>query len=221
MLLAGLPFGFLLEQVMSKGPLIKFDTSAANHLHEWVREFPALVAVLKVVTFLGTPLWFYILVGGAVGWLWFKSRRRLAVYLAATTLGGGVIDSIVKLSVNRPRPSLEDPIASAFGKSFPSGHAMISMVAYGALLLVFFPVVSRRWRIVAVVCAAFLVLAIGFSRLALGVHYITDVAGGYVLGAAWLSAATAAFRIWREERGRKRVRPLEGLEPEAASQLKP
>jgi undecaprenyl-diphosphatase len=66
-----------------------------------------------------------------------------------------------------------------------------------------------------------LVAAIGVSRLALGVHYITDVVGGFILGLAWLTASTAAFSIWRKERGRKPVDPLRGLEPEAKRTLSP
>jgi undecaprenyl-diphosphatase len=67
--------------------------------------------------------------------------------------------------------------------------------------------------------AVVLVLAIGFSRLALGVHYISDVVGGYVLGLAWLAASTAAFSTWRVERGKPPVDVGEGLEPEAAEDL--
>jgi undecaprenyl-diphosphatase len=64
--------------------------------------------------------------------------------------------------------------------------------------------------------AVLLVAAICFSRLALGVHFITDVVGGVVLGLAWLAASTAAFSIWRVERGRPPVQVKEGVEPEAA-----
>ena len=112
-------------------------------------------------------------------------------------------------------------IATAHGKSFPSGHAMSSVVVYGALLLVFFPALSPAWRRRCVAGAVVLVLAIGFSRLALGVHYISDVVGGYVLGLAWLAASTAAFSIWRVERGRRPVEPTERLEPEAGHDLRP
>ncbi|HWI02958.1 MAG TPA: phosphatase PAP2 family protein, partial [Acidimicrobiales bacterium] len=87
---------------------------------------------------------------------------------------------------------------------------------YGALVLVFFPVIGRRFRPVVVGGAVLLVVAICFSRLALGVHYITDVVGGVVLGLAWLAASTAAFSIWRVERGRSPVDVSEGVEPEAA-----
>lgn len=96
---------------------------------------------------------------------------------------------------------------------------MSSTFVYGSLLLTFLPVIGRRYRPVVVGGAMLLVLAIGFSRLALGVHYITDVVGGVVLGLAWLAASTAAFSIWRVERGRPPVDVSEGLEPEAAEDL--
>jgi membrane-associated phospholipid phosphatase len=114
---------------------------------------------------------------------------------------------------------LVDPVATAHGKSFPSGHAMSSTFVYGSLLLVFLPVVRRRVRPILFGLTVVLVAAIGFSRLALGVHYITDVVGGVVLGLAWLAASTAAFSTWRVERGRPPVDVTEGLEPEAAEDL--
>ena len=218
-LLAAIPFGLLLDQVQRSGSLIRLDTSAARHLHDWVRNSDGLVRELKILTFFGSPLWFYIVVTPAVLWVWRRGHARLAVFLVVTTLGGGLLDTIVKEAVGRPRPSLVDPVASAHGKSFPSGHAMSSTVAYGALLLVFLPAIGRRYRPVVFAGVVVLVLAIGFSRLALGVHYISDVVGGFVLGLAWLAASTAAFSTWRVERGRPPVDVGEGLEPEAAEDL--
>ena len=218
-LLVAIPFGLLLDQVQRSGSLIRLDTSAARHLHDWVRGSDDLVRELKILTFFGSPLWFYIVVTPAVLWVWRRGHTRLAVFLVVTTLGGGLLDTIVKEAVGRPRPSLVDPVASAHGKSFPSGHAMSSTVAYGALLLVFLPAIGRRYRPLVVAGVVVLVLGIGFSRLALGVHYITDVVGGYVLGLAWLAASTAAFSTWRVDRGQTPVDVGEGLEPEAAEDL--
>jgi undecaprenyl-diphosphatase len=218
-LLVAVPFGLLIEQIKTKGSLIRLDTAAARDLHDWVRGSPKLVTGLKVLTFLGTPAWFYVLVTGAALVVWRRGRGRLALFLVVTTLGGGLLDTVVKIAVNRPRPSLVDPVATAHGKSFPSGHAMSSTVGYGALLLVFLPVIAPHLRPLVIGGFGLLVAAIGFSRLALGVHYITDVIGGYVLGLAWLAASTAAFSTWREERGRPPVDPVEGLEPEAAADL--
>ena len=220
-LLVFIPFGFLLREVLGKGSLVQFDTAAARHLHEWVRQSPVGVWTLKAVTLLGIPPWLFVVTTPAVLYCWHRRHLRLALFLIVTTLGGGLLDTAVKVAVDRPRPSLVAPIATAHGKSFPSGHAMSSVVVYGSLLLVFFPVMTRAWRRRCLVGAVVLVLAIGFTRLALGVHYISDVLGGYVLGLAWLAASTAAFSIWRVERGRRPVEPMEGLEPEAARDLSP
>ncbi|HVF52753.1 MAG TPA: phosphatase PAP2 family protein [Actinomycetota bacterium] len=219
--LVAIPFGLLLVQVTSSGFLTRIDASAAEYLHEWVRDSPATVTGLEVISFLGKPIWFYLVLGPAVIYLWVKGRKRLALFLAITALLGGAIDTVVKEVVDRPRPVLEDPVAHAMGKSFPSGHSMSSVVGYGALLLVFMPAIPRARRKLLVGATAVLVLLIGFSRLALGVHFITDVLGGFVLGAAWLMASAAAFNIWREEQGRKPAEPMEGLEPEAAHDLRP
>ena len=218
-LLLAIPFGFLLDQVKRNGALIRLDTSAARNLHDWVRHSPGVVHALKILTFLGTPVWFYVTVIPAALWVWRRGHARLALFLVVTTLGGGLLDTIVKEVVGRNRPSLVDPVATAHGKSFPSGHAMSSVIAYGALLLVFLPAIARRYRPMVIGGAVVLVFAIGFSRLALGVHYITDVLGGYVLGLAWLVASTAAFSTWRVERGKPPVEVAEGLEPEAAQDL--
>lgn len=218
-LLAAVPFGWLLGQVLGDGFLVRLDTTAARRLHAWVRRSPALVTQLKIVTFFGSAAWFWLLVAPAVLVVWRRHHPRLAVFLAVTALGGGLLGALVKEAVGRPRPSLIDPVATAQGQSFPSGHAMSSTVVYGALLLVFLPVVARRLRPIVIGAAALLVAAIGFSRLALGVHYISDVLGGHVLGLAWLTASVAAFSTWRVERGGAPVEPFEGLEPEAASDL--
>ena len=207
--LLAVPFGLLLDQVVREGPLVRVDTWAANHLHSLVREEPAVVGGFQVVSFFGRPPVLAALVV-AVGLFLLRRRRiHLAVYLVTTTVIGGLIDIWVKVAVGRDRPSLDEPVATAMGKSFPSGHAMSSTIAYGALLLVLLPLVPARWRSTAVGATAGLVVAIGFTRLALGVHYITDVLGGFALGAAWLALTTAAFEIWREERGLRRTEPLE------------
>jgi undecaprenyl-diphosphatase len=220
-LLVAIPFGLLLEQVKTNGTLVRWDTSAARNLHGWVRRSPGTVRALKVLSFFGSPVWFYVVVGLAALVVWHRGRTRLGLFLVVTTLAGGLLDTAVKIAVDRSRPSLVDPVATAHGKSFPSGHAMSSTIGYGALLLVFLPVVAPRVRPLILAGYAALVGAIGFSRLALGVHFITDVLGGYVLGLAWLAVSTAAFSIWREERGRPPVAPTEGLEPEAAADLTP
>jgi undecaprenyl-diphosphatase len=214
--LVGIPFGLLLDQVKTNGPLVHMDTYAANHLHNWVLSHPVVKTVCVVLSFLGSPVWFYVVTGVATVFWWVRGRRRLGLYVLVTTAVGGLIDSAVKVAVDRNRPSLEHPIATAHGKSFPSGHTMVTTYGYGALLLSFLPLIPARARKWAIAAWLTMVALVAASRLGLGVHYITDVVGGFVLGLAWLAAATAAFSIWRVERGRPPVEPTAGVEPEAA-----
>ncbi|MBC7560857.1 MAG: phosphatase PAP2 family protein [Dermatophilaceae bacterium] len=94
-------------------------------------------------------------------------------------------------------------VAHAFGLSFPSGHVQGAMAGYTILLIVFLPVLHGWWRRTAVTFAVVMVAAIGFSRIALGDHYVSDVVGGVVLGAAWVAAMAAAFNLTRVNHGRR------------------
>lgn len=220
LVLVTLPFTYLLFQVVQDGPFTRFDTRLARDMNEWVVNYPRFIDALNVISLLGKPLWLGIVAGAGGLFVFVRGRRRLALFLAFTIIGGGLVDSAVKIAVNRPRPQVGTPLASAFGKSFPSGHAMSATIAYGALLLVFLPAVPRAWRWLAFSGTALLVALIGGSRLFLGVHYVSDVIGGVVLGLAWLAGSTAMFAIWRTERGAPAVPVTEGLEPEAGADLK-
>ena len=116
---------------------------------------------------------------------------------------------------------MSTPVATAPGNSFPSGHALDSTVFYGVMLLVFLPIIPRRLRRLAIALVIAFVVMIGVSRVALGVHYPSDVAGGWLLGVAWLGITAHAFGLWRAETGQPERRLFEGLAPEAAPQLGP
>jgi undecaprenyl-diphosphatase len=213
--LVGIPFGLLLHQVTTDGPLTSFDEGAAEDIHAAFAGNDAVINAFKVVSDLGKPIVLALVVGAAGVWLLRRGARKLVVFLAVTCIGGGIVDTIVKVGVGRPRPQVDDPVIEAFGQSFPSGHSMSSLVCYGALYLVFAPLLTTAHRRLALGVAIGLPLLIGFSRLTLAVHYVSDVLGGYVLGAAWLVASVAAFEVWREDRGRRRTDPIaEGVEPE-------
>ena len=218
--LVAVPFGILLDQVVRSGPLLRVDEGVAERVHDYVAARPPLRRAARAVTVLGGPPALYVVTGLAIAYVLRKGRRRLAVYLAVTGLLGGVIDTAVKVLVARPRPEFDDPIAHAMGKSFPSGHAMSSTVVYGAVLLAFLPALRRRGiALRAVLATVTLVVAIAATRIALGVHFLSDVLGGVTLGVAWLCASTAAFRIWRTDRGAPPAAVEEGAEPEAARLL--
>ncbi len=215
-LLVMLPFSYLLVQVTSEGPLTEFDTEIAESWHEVFAGNEALSNAAQVVSFFGVPAWFWVTIGLSALYFWRRGSKRLAVFLIVTNVLGGLIDTVVKVVVNRPRPELADPIVHAFGKSFPSGHAMAATVGYGSLLLAFMPLLPKRWRWPLIGAYFVIVALVGASRLALGVHFVSDVLGGFFLGLAWLAMSTAAFSIWRTERGKEPVHVTEGAEPETA-----
>ncbi|MEP6528213.1 MAG: phosphatase PAP2 family protein [Nocardioidaceae bacterium] len=197
------------------------DLDTASSLHSYDERHPGFVTAMRVVTNSGSSLaWIVVLT--VVGlWLLYRRLYRLTAFLAVTAIGGSLLNEAIKAAVGRTRPVLPNPIATATGKSFPSGHTQSAVVGYGILLLIFLPVASRRWRHIFVILAFVIVSVIGFSRIALGVHYVSDVVGGVVIGTAWLLAMTAAFSAWRRDRHMPSVSPTDGLEPEHAERLKP
>jgi membrane-associated phospholipid phosphatase len=218
----GSGFGLLLLLVrFGWEPLYRLDHGAANSLNEVVSEHHALVTVLQAITDLGgrpITLWLVIIV---VFGLLIRRQRRLAAYLIVTGAGALMLDPSLKIIVGRLRPVVDVPVASAPGNSFPSGHALGSTVAYGALLLIFLPVASRRLRAVAISAFAAIVVLVGFTRVALGVHYVSDVLAGWLLGLAWLGVTAHAFQLWRREAGQTVPPITEGIEPEAADEIAP
>jgi undecaprenyl-diphosphatase len=219
---AGLVFGTLLLLVRFHwSPLMHVDQSLANDLNRVVSPHPAVVAALKGVSMAGGRSWLIPLVVVVVVLLLIRRRRRLALYLAITGLGAVLLDPSLKALVGRLRPVVADPVAHGGGNSFPSGHTLGSTIVYGALTLVFLSLARGRWRWWLVGAAALLVFAIGLSRIALGVHFLSDVLAGWALGLAWISVTAYAFRVWRREAGHPTPPLTEGLEPEAAADLEP
>lgn len=199
-------------------PLRHLDRGAARALNNAVWNHPAVVDVLKAVSTVFGPTTFRIVALLLAMALMARRRYRLALFVVAAVGGGSLLDGAAKLATGRHRPVLDHPVAHAPGLSFPSGHALGSLVGVGALLLVLMPAMHRRARVAATLGGAVIVLAVGFSRVALGVHYASDVIGGWTLGAAWLLMVTAAFTTWRRETGRP-VDISRGIEPEAAPDL--
>ncbi len=216
-------FGLLLVLVRLQWTALEsVDHGLAAALNRAVAPHRPLVLVLGFVTRLGSHailIWLTLI---ATVLLVVRRRYRLAAFLVVSGAGALVLDPALKAAVGRLRPVVAHPVAVGGGDSFPSGHALGSIITYGALLLVFLPALPRRWRTPVVTAVAVVVAAIGFTRLALGVHYLSDVVGAWALGVAWLGVTAYATEVWRLEEGLRPTRPLaEGLEPEAARDLKP
>jgi len=159
----------------------------------------SITAFFHIVSILGS-LEVLALVGVlvAVALLVQRSWLTLTTWLVAV-LGGEALNLLLKDLFARPRPHFERPLVVEISYSFPSGQAMESLVVYG--MLAYFGLLalrSQRTRVVSVGGAAVLVALIGFSRLYLGAHYLSDVLGGFAAGGAWLSAAITAREAMRQ-----------------------
>jgi len=216
----GLGFGLLVLLVrLHLEPVMSVDRGVVRELNEVVSPRSYLVNALNGITRLGGQPVMLWLVGVAAVLLLVRRRFHLTVYLLATAAGTLLLVPSVKSLVGRLRPVVEAPVAVALGNSFPSGHALGSMVVYGAVLLVFLPAV--RYRRLFISAVGLIVFAIGVTRIALGVHYLTDVLAGWLLGVLWLIVTAYAFRVWRREAGHPVVPLDEGLEPTAAEAIEP
>ena len=207
-----IPFGLLLFFVQDKWPPLRaVDEGVRDALHRFTLDHSAFATTMKVLSTIGSAPVYFVVFALVAGWLLYRRMPRSAAFVVVTSLGGALLNEVVKTVVHRARPVVADPVAHASGLSFPSGHAQSAIVSYSLLLLVFWSELSRAWRRVALVVSVLMVLGIGLSRVALSVHYVSDVLAGYALGAAWVVAMTALFSAWRQEHGRRPVDPAKGL----------
>jgi len=190
-------FGAITEDVVHHDPLTLFDVALLNWVH--VRATPAGYAIAGAISLLGSPATLTILALGVS--LILVARREwivLAGWLAAFA-GGGLLDVVLKVVIRRPRPPYAAAFLQHFSWSFPSGHALASLIGYGMLahVLTLLWIHRRSGQIAVVLGATALIVAIGLSRLYLGVHYFSDVVGGYAAGMLWLSACISGVEVAR------------------------
>jgi membrane-associated phospholipid phosphatase len=189
-------FGGISEDLNHHDSLARFDLAIADVFAR--HSDPAGVAIAKGASLLGSPA--FIAAWGLVGVLLLLVRRRyllLGGWVAALA-GGGLLQVELKHVFHRARPAWDVPILTSPGWGFPSGHAMTSLVAYGMLAYLMASQVDRRGeRLGIIACAVLLVLLIGVSRMYLGVHYFSDVIGGYAAGAVWLAACISGLEVVR------------------------
>jgi undecaprenyl-diphosphatase len=192
-------FGGVTEDVIHHDPLTQFDVT----LLEWFQAHTTKsgMQIFAAISSLGSPLVMAAL-GLAVALALAVRRSWLVLVGWAGALGGaGVLDALLKDIIRRPRPIYASAFLHSYSFSFPSGHAMGSLVGYGMLAYLLVISWAHRWqvRVAIVSIAALLILAIGVSRLYLGVHYFSDVVGGYAAGVLWLSACITGLEIARRQ----------------------
>lgn len=199
-------FGLIAQQVAG-GKTSEFDRRVIVALRDpadpsvpigpaWLQE------AARDLTSLGSIIVLVMITLAAAGYL-FLARKQVAAWLMLIAVFGGIaLNSVLKVAFARPRPNFVTHAVQVFTASFPSGHAALSALTYltvGALLAR--SQASSTVGIYFMSLAAFLTVLIGISRIYLGVHYPTDVLGGWCIGAAWAIACwTIAERL--QARGR-------------------
>lgn len=168
------------NEVREKEPL-PGDVGILTAIHTFTT--PPLTRAMELITALGSAPFVISGVLVAVGALWYLGYRRNAVFLLFAACGTALINSVLKLFFVRDRPDLWQHLVIEHSYSFPSGHAMISSaLALTVILLAW----RTRYRITAVAAGVLYVLLVGVSRLYLGVHYPSDIVGGWCISILWV-----------------------------------
>jgi undecaprenyl-diphosphatase len=214
-------FGALLDALFDRGAMVRRDLALATWFHTHATPFGdrafsavSLVGSPAVMTALGVAVAIYLL---------YRHERPLLLAWAIALVGGTVLDTTLKDVIRRPRPEYAMQFLHGTSWSFPSGHSLGSLVGYGMLAYIVIRLGhlrDRRARAAIWSAAILLVLAIGFSRLYLAVHFLSDVMAGFAAGALWLAACLTGLVLVRhraEFRRATSLPPAPPASPTAAS----
>jgi membrane-associated phospholipid phosphatase len=156
----------------------------------------ALTDVFRVLTHLGSAAVILPLALVVLLLLVWRRQPMLGFGLVLAAGGTALLVGVVKVLVGRDRPPPIERLAAATGASFPSGHSAVSIAFYGALAWIVVALVERRGlRLLACAAALALGLLVGFSRAYLGVHWMSDVVAGWLLGAVWLAITILIYAL--------------------------
>lgn len=156
-----------------------------------------LTDVAVAVTTIGNTFAMGVLATLTGIWCWIRGRRIDAVFVVATMAGAVLLFRGIKILIDRPRPPAFAQAVRETNESLPSGHATMSMVVIGSLVVLFWAGRGTAARVAMVAAAALWVGAVGSTRIYLGVHWFSDVLIGWLLGAAWLAGCAATWSWWR------------------------
>ena len=186
-------FARLATEILEHQSLV-FDSAIRNAVHQ--QATPPLTILMRGLSLLGSADVLLPLVVVTLIVMAGAGIRRQAILLVASLTGAAVLDTTLKLAFHRPRPQPFFGLPAPGDYAFPSGHAMVSLCFYVTLAwIVSGRLATRRSRAAVWTAAALLTGLIGFSRVYLGVHYPTDVIGGYAAGLVWM-ASVAKVRNW-------------------------
>lgn len=193
-------FAILAYNVVNNGPLLQWDVPLAESFHALALSSPAFVTCLMIVGYyIGKQGIAVIAIILALYFFHKRFWRELTMVIVSLGLAGPIFLIISHIFV-RPRPFLSfDKLiwpGSPNIPGFPSGHALSILVCFGFLIYLFVPKIRSYWgKALVVFIASFVIVFIGFSRLYVGDHYITDIIAGYAVGMAWFGLVYTSIEL--------------------------
>ncbi len=181
----------LSDEVLEK-EAFAFDKTILLAIHQLAN--PALDFIMVGITRLGDPKTVVPLTAAVLGLLLWKRHYAEARFFALDTFGGAVLSYFLKLAFSKQRPQLWDSPINEVTFSYPSGHALGSVVLYGFLSYIVASLHPQYLK-AAYSVGLLLIVTIGFSRLYLGVHWPTDIIGGYGIGLIWITVCISLLRL--------------------------
>jgi len=187
--------------IVSFVPFFKLDLLISDKIQ--AINLPVFTNIMWLISFIGNGPMMFFVVGVTSLFLYIFKFRAEAIVCSLSTAGGALSGSLIKMLVDRPRPGANHVHVSVWlsDKSYPSGHVLAFTVFFGFLLYLLFKKTKYiNGEIIPAILLILLIAAIGLSRIYLGVHWASDVLGGYLLGVLWLMLAIKLYNSYHGKR---------------------
>jgi len=200
MIAASAVFAVIAASVATSAPILKQDLQVSVWLH--TRNNAVFVGFLYAITQVHSPVGMTIIASIFGFYLWRSGHRHWTLSLALALGGGMLLNTLIKFAFNRERPVWEDPLLTLASASFPSGHTAGATLFYGFVAAYMVWYTPEAWRRAVVVAACTLMVAlVGFSRIYLGAHYLSDVLAAISMSMVWLVICLILVRGIAHRRG--------------------
>ncbi len=173
-------------------PLLDLDRAVTRVAEQADRSVPGLLGLAGATTNLGDPFLLSTAAGVLALVLVARGQRRLAVLVVLSRVGALLLSGTLKAAVDRVRPVFDQPVTVVLGPSFPSGHALGAAAFWSTVAVLLLPHVRRPWTVLMM--SSSIAAVVAASRVLLGVHYLSDVLGGLLLGWGWTAVCAATVR---------------------------
>jgi undecaprenyl-diphosphatase len=191
-------FSYIADEMTEQSLMVRVDHLIVGWLQ--AHETEGGERFFSIMSWIGSQVMTGIVIVG-VGWLALRRDWFRAIALTLAVVGGTLLNDLLKALFHRGRPETAIEFIKYQSWSFPSGHAMNSLIGFGFVAYLFLEhTTDRRARVAIIAATLVLVGLVGFSRLYLGVHYLSDVIAGYLAGAVWLLVCIAALRFAERQR---------------------